>query len=94
MNDRKVAEAGRVYNSLSDPKTPFIRKRQLMANYFGDYRKQMAKEEEKFRCKSNQLKITNCLSESKIGSKPIICKKREKLKESVPSEPFKFNFPQ
>ncbi|XP_015785379.1 UPF0488 protein CG14286-like [Tetranychus urticae] len=89
--ERKVVEAGRVYSQLSDPKTPFVKKRQLMANYFGDYRKKMAKEEEKFRSKSSQLKIANCLS-TNVPSKPIVCRKKTKLKEIVPSEPFKFNF--
>ncbi|RWS00156.1 hypothetical protein B4U79_11376, partial [Dinothrombium tinctorium] len=65
----KLAEANRVLRTLQNPKTAFIKKRQLMSNYFGDYRRKMKDECAKFEKLTCKLEVKNCLrSNSPLSS--------------------------
>ena len=44
-----AADVSKTFKLLSNPKTAFIKKRQIMRISFGDYRAKMEKEEHKFK---------------------------------------------
>ena len=49
LSPKQVDDAAKTYKLLVNPKTAYIKKRQLMRTTFGDYRVKMEKDEEKFK---------------------------------------------
>lgn len=99
--ERKLQESTRVYNTLRNPKTSVIRKRQLMNQYFGDYRTAMAKEKEKYSGMQTRSRIRNCLAASRaiksshLPSGKFLRKKANKsdlASSTSESTSFTFNF--
>jgi len=89
----RIQEGQKVLKLLSNPKTSVIRKRQLMSNFFGDYRSKMAKEEGNLKTQANKSTISNCLK--KPGTSGVFLKKRtnkSKVNDAPASQRFSFNF--
>lgn len=108
MKQKEAETAMRSLNILKSNNSSLIRKRQVMRNTFGDYRKKMTDDEKKFGKTSATLKF---IAKGKSSQKSVFLKtvnkpSEEKTKESKSqktvskaiidvsekNEPFKFNF--
>ncbi|ELU13883.1 hypothetical protein CAPTEDRAFT_224318 [Capitella teleta] len=87
---RQVQEAGRVLKILRSTKAPLPRKRQVMSNTFGDYRKKMQQETTQQNAKLKQIKFRP-VSKRKIKNSTFY--KSSVNKTSAATSGFKFNFP-
>lgn len=96
--NKTTKDYDKVVKLLTDPKTPFLKKRVLMNSYFKDYRKKMDQEKAKYGFKENKLKVKT--KPNQVHGK--VYKKRSKLEQSNDGcgggdgsdgvNEFKFNF--
>ncbi|XP_012229124.1 UPF0488 protein CG14286 [Linepithema humile] len=72
LQDKQAQDLNKHLHSLKGNTAPLIKKRQIMRNTLGDYRKKMAEDEQKFSKTVSDVKFTNSTSASK---KSIFIKK-------------------